>query len=374
MTEEKKRTKIRGFAGRVLSKRSQKVFLWSLGAALLIGILSAFAMNALLGRIIHMRQEVAIPDIEGMQLSQALDVLAENNLSLMKVAEKYDESIPAGSIISQSPPPGLTVREGRAVEAVISSGGKVVFIPDLTGEPLRQAELMLRQSNLALGSQIRSFSSTVERDHIISQDPPAGEIAEQNSYVNIVVSRGPDREEEDIEMVSLLGLNVGRVDMVLAGLGLEVSRISTVEDEDYPEGTVVEQSPEQGETVEPGHPVEIVVTRRPRITRQVRDILITYEVTEDVEESKVRIVLEDDIGKREVFEGRQPEGSRIEIPLKVLGDARYTVYYDDVEMEEVLIEEEEPEGEEREPYLFELEGGDGFPSEYPFMPSEEDER
>ncbi len=374
MTEEKKKAKLKGITRGMFSKRSQKIFLWSLGAALLIGVFSAFAMNALLGRIIHMRQEVAIPDIEGMQLSQALDVLAENNLSLIKVAEKYDESIPAGSIISQSPPPGLTVREGRAVEAVVSSGGKVVFIPDLTGEALRQAELMLRQSNLALGTQVRSFSSTVERDHIISQDPPAGDIAEQNSYVNIVVSRGPDMEEEELEMVSLLGLNVGRVDMVLGGLGLEVSRISAVEDEDYPEGTVVEQSPEPGETVEPGDPVEIVVTRRPRIQRQVRDILITHEVTQSREDRKVRIVLEDDIGNREVFEALQPGGSRIEIPLKVLGDARYTVYYDDVEVDEVLMEEEDPAGEEMEPYLFELEGGGDFPSEYPFMPPEEDER
>ncbi|NLB34682.1 MAG: PASTA domain-containing protein, partial [Elusimicrobia bacterium] len=103
------------------------------GAAGLALIVSALVVNSLLGRIIHSRPEVVIPDIEGMELNQALDLLAETNLSLLKVAEKYDSTIPSGSIISQTPPPGLSVRQGRAVEAVISSGGQVVFVPDLIG-------------------------------------------------------------------------------------------------------------------------------------------------------------------------------------------------------------------------------------------------
>lgn len=321
------------------AKRAVKISGIVFSIAFISILLSAMAVNSVLNRIIHIRSEVVIPDIEGMELNQALDLLAESNLSLMKVAEKYDATIPSGSIISQTPPPGLSVREGKAVEAVISSGGQVVFVPELTGMSLRQAELMLRQANLGMGSQVRTFSSTVRREHVVSQSPAAGRIVDRDTYINIVVSRGRDELEEVMSMVNLIGLNVRRVDSMIEPLGLELADIIGIEDDTRAEGTVVDQTPEPGDEVTAGAKVVITVSHRPRPIRVVKDALIDYEHPEEADEVQLRISIFDDIGERIVYDKLTPGGTLINIPVKILGEANYTVFHGEEDIEEEIFPE-----------------------------------
>ena len=294
--------------------------------------------SILMERVVHNRTEVIVPDIEGKTINDALTILSRKNLSLFKVAEKYDIQVPAGSIISQSPPPGLTVREGKPVEAVISSGGKVVFIPVIESKTLRQAELLLRQAGLLMGEQVRTFSNNIPMDHVVSHDPPAGEVVEKNSYVNIVVSRGPAEEEKIKKMPNLLGRRIARAEQILKDLGLELSNIETVVNDDLSEGTIVDQEPKQGTIVDNLYAIELTISQQTRSLQEVREATVYYEVVQSGAEKSIKIVLEDDIGERVVYEGKNTGGTKIEVPVKVLGMAQVKIYVD-----EILVREEELE-------------------------------
>lgn len=307
-------------------------------ALFIICILVILMVNILMKEVLHNRKEVIIPDIVGLTINDALTVLGEKRLSMEKVADKYDTEIPAGSIISQSPPPGLTVREGKAVEAVISSGGKVVFVPEIENKSLRQAELMLRQAGLVMGEQTRTYSSTVKRDFVVSQDPDSGKVVEKNSYINIVVSKGPAEEEKIKKMPNILGRSMREAELTIKELGLDIKNITTTINDKLQEGTVIGQSPKQGEIIDKNTKVEIEISRFARSTREVRDETIYYEVTQSGKERKIKLVIEDDIGERVVFESFQEGGSKIEIPVKVLGTAKVSIFVDGILTKEQEIE------------------------------------
>ncbi|MFH1415099.1 MAG: PASTA domain-containing protein [Elusimicrobiota bacterium] len=317
-------------------------------ALVMIFVIGIWMANRIMNTVIHNRREIIVPEIEGLTINDALTLLSEKDLSLFKVAEKYDVNVPAGSIISQAPPPGLTVREGKAIEAVVvSSGGKVVFIPEVKGKSIRQAEILLRQTGLLIGEQLRTFSNEVQMDFVVSQDPAAGEVVEKNSYVNIIVSRGPAEEEKIKKMPNLLGRNINRVERVLRDLNLELSKIETVVNDELEEGTVIEQKPEQGVIVDENSKVELTVSKESRSFKEVREGIIYYEVVQSGQEKAVKIIIEDDIGERVVYEGKNSGGSKIEVPVKVLGIAQVKIY-----INEILVKEEEleykPELEDKE--------------------------
>ncbi len=324
---------------KIQTKKVIKIAIIIIAILIVASFTGMWMVNTVMNAVIHNRKEVIVPDIEGKTINEALTILSEKNLSLYKVAEKFDTNVPAGSIISQSPPPGLTVREGKAVESVISSGGKVVFVPEIEGKSMRQAELMLRQAELLMGEQIRTFSSTVKRDFVVTQEPASGEIIEKNSYINIVVSRGPAEEEKIKKMPNLLGIKVSRAEQALKELNLELSKIETTINDELDEGTVIKQAPVQGTIVDVNTLVELTISKQTRSLKEVREETIYYEVTQSGLEKKVKIVIADDIGERVVFEGKQMGGSKIEVSVKVLGIVKVKIYVD-----EILIKEEELTG------------------------------
>ena len=65
---------------------------------------------------------VATPELTGLTLATAEDVLAKANLKVGKKEEEPSETVPAGEVIEQNPPADEEVEPGTAVDLVLSSG------------------------------------------------------------------------------------------------------------------------------------------------------------------------------------------------------------------------------------------------------------
>lgn len=318
-----------------------------LSLVVVVGIISVLVVNSLMDRVVHSREEVIVPDVTGMPLQKALSELSDYNLSLMKVAEKYNSEVPNGSIISQSPRPGFMVKEGKPIEAVISTGGKMVFVPDLEGKSLRQAEMLLRQSGLSIGEQTRTYSDSVQEDYIVSQNPRPEEVVKEKSYVDIVVSRGPAEEREVKEMPDLTGEHIQDAEEIIGDLGLKIDEINTEINNDKLEGTVIDQRPEQGYTIEESTEVVITISKEETEERVVRDEVIYYEVVQSGHPKDIKIEIEDDLSKRVVYEEEEISGgARLEVPVKVLGETEVKVFEDDVLKKEEVLKEDKEEQED----------------------------
>lgn len=143
---------------------------------------------------LHARQIVVVPDLTGKTLEQALDILTPLKLALAKEAVQVDENSPPGSILRHSPPAGLRVREGKTVRVTLSSGGQVVFVPDLVHVTLTEAQNRLRAAGLSLGAVTQVFSLQNENGQVVDQTPNASVVVRPNAMVDLKVSKGAPPE------------------------------------------------------------------------------------------------------------------------------------------------------------------------------------
>ncbi len=130
-----------------------------------------------------------------------------------------------------------------------------VSVPRLEGLTINAAEAKLLDAGLRLGDP-EYKSSDSPKDEVISQDPRSGELVEEDSVVDVVVSTG----KEQVQVPDLVDFrSIEEASAELSGVGLNLGRVRE-QDSDQPEETVLSQQPEAYETVDAGSAVDIVVS------------------------------------------------------------------------------------------------------------------
>ncbi|MFP4190712.1 MAG: PASTA domain-containing protein, partial [Candidatus Hydrogenedentota bacterium] len=144
-------------------------------------------------------EEVAVPDVTGMERDEAEEALEEAGLAVGLVPEEHSDEVEEGAVISQDPAAGETTQDGFSVDFVVSSGPEVeeVGVPDVTGTDQAEAEEALEEAGLTLGEVTEEPSDDVDEGAVISQDPAADETLEEGASVDVVISLGADEEDEE---------------------------------------------------------------------------------------------------------------------------------------------------------------------------------
>jgi F0F1-type ATP synthase assembly protein I len=144
--------------------------------------------------------EVIVPDVTGMKLSQAQKILAERNLKLRVVRWEFSKEVPPEHIIRmESPEPNQRVLEGREVRVVASQGAAKVIVPDLSGQSLQDALATIKNAKLRLGQRVDTYSETVSAGYVIGQQPPPSAEVPEETPINIIVSKGSPPPEPQID-------------------------------------------------------------------------------------------------------------------------------------------------------------------------------
>jgi hypothetical protein len=133
---------------------------------------------------------IVVPELTGQAQGAALTVLTGAQLVIGTVAQAYSQTVPAGSVISQSLPPGAPVLPGTPVDLVVSRGAAPSVMPDVVGQPRAQAVSAVADAGLVLGLVTVAHSDTVVAGSVISQSPSAGAELPPGMTVSIVVSLG----------------------------------------------------------------------------------------------------------------------------------------------------------------------------------------
>lgn len=229
----------------------EKKFLLSIFFMLLVG----FAVGAFLsyGKF-WSSDEVEVPDVVGRQITLATQLLEAKRLRV-KVEEKYDESIPLGQVISQSPASGASIKEQREVTIYVSRGSEDLVMPNLKGMTRRVAEDKLHKMGLRVIS-VYEKESEADMGTILSQEPAAGTKVTKGSGVDFTISRG-----KQIRMVRVPNYKGGTIEAArssLASIQLSVGSVTRQPSSQAP-GTIISQTPEGGSSVEEGAEIDFVV-------------------------------------------------------------------------------------------------------------------
>lgn len=82
---------------------------------------------------------VTLPDVRNLPLQEAAGKLASDKLLWKQSKLEYSTTVPAGDVISESPAPGTSLRQGATVELVVSNGQPFVSVPYVVGESISAA-------------------------------------------------------------------------------------------------------------------------------------------------------------------------------------------------------------------------------------------
>lgn len=302
---------------------------------LAVGVLSSavavlLALYWVLGTLIHLRAEVVVPDVTGKTLEQALDALSPLKLSLVKDAVQVDENFPSGTVLRQMPPAGLKVREWKIVHVTLSSGGRVLFVPDLVGVTLTEAQNRLRSLGLLLGAMSQSYSTQKPMGEVMEQNPGSGGVIKPGAMVDLKVSKGPPPEG------TLLMPDFTNRPFALAkqwAKDANVAYTSTEEMSEILPGIVLRQTPAPDSPLGEKAAVSFVVAKSSSTSaKEVQ--WVRYEVPAGSSSVRVRVVLRDDAGEQEVFNAQRSPGALVEVAVNPQGPARARVFVDDVLIEE----------------------------------------
>jgi len=283
--------------------------------------------------VIHHRKTQVVPDLRGRSLSAALEMLSPINLGLRKEASEFDGSVPIASVLRQDPPSGTVVREGKIVKVVLSQGGETVLAPGVVGLPLRNAEMLLRQSQLLLGEVSEAYSLRHDKGVVLSQDPKGEASVERSSLVSVVVSAGPPPAGV-VLMPDFLRKNVAEAQAWAAGAGIAV-RETKDPTSLFPYGVILSQTPPPDAVLSAETAVSLVISGRAGKSPQGQAAkTFHYEIPQGSSESLVRIVVVDQYGERELFNGLRKPGSKIDLQVQETGGARARIFVNGILVEE----------------------------------------
>jgi eukaryotic-like serine/threonine-protein kinase len=130
---------------------------------------------------------VKVPDVRGQTLPDAVAAIASIGLE-KNVVQVYSKTTP-GTVTAQSPAPNTTVKKGSKVRINVSQGPKPITVPDVTGQPFKNAESALKGLGFTV-DRVDANSDTVQKGKVISEDPGANTQVPVGSKVTLTVSKG----------------------------------------------------------------------------------------------------------------------------------------------------------------------------------------
>lgn len=308
----------------------------------LLFILFAVTFNWALKGAIHYQKNVLVPDLIGKSLAEALALASKQNLGIKKEGEEFNDHFPEGTILRQAPQPGLTVREGKVIRITLSQGGETSFVPELVGQTLRSAEILLRSNQLHLGEVRSQPSIRYAKDLVIAQELRPRTIVQKGTSVQITISEGAP-EDGSLLMPDFSGKSWKEVKEWAKEVGIEVTY---TEDSNYigDSEIVLNQEIAPDLPLDKSKSIKFVISSVRASASGTAGAQTTvpkfyYEVPQGEEAKSYLFVLVDSFGSREVWRGKLQPGMKHTIPLptKTSLNARMRIFVNGILTDERWI-------------------------------------
>ena len=164
----------------------------------------------------------------------------------------------AGIVIAQTPLGGAKVDKGSTIKLTVSTGPGNVSVPGVIGEPLKNAENLIKQAGLTVGAVHQQPSTTLPSGDVINTAPGAGASVSPRTSVAIFVSSG----KPQVRVPDVTGQSQSSAKSTLQGAGFTVN-VSTQTSSTVKAGNVISQNPTGGTQVASGSTVSLVIAKAP---------------------------------------------------------------------------------------------------------------
>lgn len=300
-----------------------------------ISLFAYFMLDWSIEAVVHLRKEVIVPNIKGKSALTALSILSENNLGMQIQGFEYDSTVPVGTVLRQIPQAGISVREGRIIKVVFSQGGESVFVPNLIGMPVRNAELLLRQRQLMLGEITESYSTKFDKGMVIYQEPKSDFQVAKNTYVNLIVSAG-NPPKGVVLMPDLRQKKLSDFYKWLEANPKVKYKIVRENNTLFPKDVIIDQKPDYDTQIKDDSEVVITVSDN-QSDKTLEEYKIVYNISQSGSQRNVRIVAVSKTGDKEIFNAVKDPGSRVELSIPKNSAQKVRIFVNGILVEEKEI-------------------------------------
>ena len=278
------------------------------------------------------RPEVSVPKVTDRELVEGLLILQKKNLRAL-VDPRYFSDHEKNVIVEQDPRPGSVVREGKDVRLIVSKGPIISIVEDYSGKTVTFVQNRLQEIFSFQGKTIRigtltSVASEEPPGTIVGQFPPPNTPITNVDTIDLVVSKGSEIQAFYLENYTDADINEVMEMLALRGVLVHVVPEEVIDPSQS--GLIVSQDPPEGTIVKRNETVTFYVGYLP--SEKEKDKLyarvLNFDVPTDVETAKVRIVVKDRIGEREIYNEENAGGDSLSVPFKSYSDTTAYIYID----------------------------------------------
>ncbi len=205
-----------------------------------------------LALLLRPNDSVSVPNLVGATTQTAneeIRILGLHGRSFQKTTV----SAAPGTVISQDPAAGSSLRKGGTIDLVIAVPPAMVTVPNITGWTTDIGSQQLQKAGLVLGN-VTDQASSIQVGIILTQSPPPNSGLTYGSSVDVTVSAGP----QPVAVQDLTCMPLDKATALLAQYQLQI-KIMGYQQSDlcstYP--AIVTQYPVFGQVLPPNGTVEV---------------------------------------------------------------------------------------------------------------------
>jgi len=213
-----------------------------------------------------------VPNFVNLKLSEAEKVAQQFGLKIIP-EEKFLENTQPDVILSQFPLPGFVAKSGDPVKLSVAKAFEItietmseddlseieltdkVVMPDITGLNYSTAKDLLGKSGIINISENFEDNDKVEKDKVISFNPPAGSEINSEAVVDIIVSKGAAIKQ--VIVPNLYNKSLDKAKAEIERSKLKLGKITKITDEDKAFDRIIGQSIQWGQKVKEGTVIDI---------------------------------------------------------------------------------------------------------------------
>jgi eukaryotic-like serine/threonine-protein kinase len=175
-------------------------------------------------------------------------------------APRYDENVPADTVLTQQPPPCGRVPRGGTLTVYLSLGPERYVVPEILGQELSFA--LTRIPDQFVVQQVDGYSDTLPVGYVAATNPVPGSVLAPGQTLEVTVVRGP----YPVHVPSVVGKTLNDAKSQLQAAGFTQITVEQRDDAEAAKDEVLEQTPSGGAGMASaeGQAVTLVVANGPK--------------------------------------------------------------------------------------------------------------
>jgi beta-lactam-binding protein with PASTA domain len=225
---------------------------------MVLGVVAFFVMNNYIMPSIVAADEVELPNVVGLNKTEAIRRLKALGLTPREVGPRYDSRYEKDVVIFQKPYSGTTVKVNRRIYIHISSGEPLIKMPHVVNKTLRDARVNIERIGLVVG-EVEEIRSEMPLGVVVEQQYLYEHKLEKGATVDLKISVGPQLGM--VRVPDLIGKSVKEAGRILNRSNLKLGEKSYIASPTLLPNTIISQTPSQDFLLNIGESVDIVISK-----------------------------------------------------------------------------------------------------------------